>query len=179
MSLSWWSEQYLSGLLHWHWGNHTIAPVLVKQPWRILVGNCFRLYRIKPKLIHMHGWVTQSTWAAHSRAAHHRAAHNPAARWCAAGLSPELHTTLQHTTELRHRVGVARSCAARLCVSRLGSAEGHPWHVNTRTNNTTTTKQKIPKSVSVRILGRELGPSGVSPNQNSRWKLAFSPLKHV
>ena len=29
------------------------------------------------------------------------------------------------------------------------------------------------------ILGRELGPSGVSPNQNSRWKLAFSPLKHV
>ena len=29
------------------------------------------------------------------------------------------------------------------------------------------------------ILGRELGPGGVSPNQNSRWKLAFSPLKHV
>ena len=29
------------------------------------------------------------------------------------------------------------------------------------------------------ILGRELGPSGVSPNQRSRWKLAFSPLKHV
>ena len=29
------------------------------------------------------------------------------------------------------------------------------------------------------ILGRELGPSGVSPYQNSRWKLAFSPLKHV
>ena len=29
------------------------------------------------------------------------------------------------------------------------------------------------------ILGRELGPSGVSPNQHSRWKLAFSPLKHV
>ena len=29
------------------------------------------------------------------------------------------------------------------------------------------------------ILGRELGPSGVSPNQRSRWKLAFSPLKYV
>ena len=29
------------------------------------------------------------------------------------------------------------------------------------------------------ILGRELGPSGVSPIQSSRWKLAFSPLKHV
>ena len=26
------------------------------------------------------------------------------------------------------------------------------------------------------ILGRELGPSRVSPNQRSRWKLAFSPL---
>ena len=29
------------------------------------------------------------------------------------------------------------------------------------------------------ILGRELGPSGVSPNQRSRWKHASSPLKHV
>ena len=29
------------------------------------------------------------------------------------------------------------------------------------------------------ILGRELGPSGVSPHQRSRWKHAFSPLKHV
>ena len=28
---------YPSGLLHWHWGNHTIAPVPVKQPWRIWV----------------------------------------------------------------------------------------------------------------------------------------------
>ena len=26
------------GLLHWHWGNHTIAPVPVKQPWRIWVN---------------------------------------------------------------------------------------------------------------------------------------------
>ena len=25
----------LSGLLHWHWGNHMIAPVPVKQPWNI------------------------------------------------------------------------------------------------------------------------------------------------
>ena len=25
------SDQYSSGLLHWHWGN-TIAPVPVKQP---------------------------------------------------------------------------------------------------------------------------------------------------
>ena len=38
-------------------------------------------------------------------------------------------------------------------------------------------KQKIGSAF--KILGRELGPSGVSPNQLSRWKLAFSPLKHV
>ena len=31
----------------------------------------------------------------------------------------------------------------------------------------------------ISILGRELGPSGASPNQRSRWKHAFSPLKHV
>ena len=31
---------YSSGLLHWHWGNHTIAPVPVKQPWRIWVNWC-------------------------------------------------------------------------------------------------------------------------------------------
>ena len=29
------------------------------------------------------------------------------------------------------------------------------------------------------ILGRELGPCGVSLNQRSRWKHASSPLKHV
>ena len=29
------------------------------------------------------------------------------------------------------------------------------------------------------ILGRELGPSEVFPNQRSRWKRASSPLKHV
>ena len=33
--------------------------------------------------------------------------------------------------------------------------------------------------VKIIILGRKLGPSGVSPNQRSRWKHAFSPLKHV
>ena len=30
---------YPSGLLYQHWGNHMIAPVLVKQPWRIWI-NC-------------------------------------------------------------------------------------------------------------------------------------------
>ena len=26
---------YVSGLIHWHWGNHMIAPVPVKEPWQI------------------------------------------------------------------------------------------------------------------------------------------------
>ena len=30
---------YPSGLLHWHWGNHMIAPVPVKQTWRIWVNK--------------------------------------------------------------------------------------------------------------------------------------------
>ena len=34
-------------------------------------------------------------------------------------------------------------------------------------------------SLRARILGREVGPSEVSPNQRSRWKHAFSLLKHV
>ena len=29
----WLTCPYHSGLLHWHWGNHMIAPVPVKQPW--------------------------------------------------------------------------------------------------------------------------------------------------
>ena len=28
---------YPSGLLHWHWGNHMIAPVPVKQSWKIWI----------------------------------------------------------------------------------------------------------------------------------------------
>ena len=35
--LMWFSCPYSSGLLHWHLGNHVIAPVPVKQPWRIWV----------------------------------------------------------------------------------------------------------------------------------------------
>ena len=39
----WWLmsliHPYSSGLLHWHWGNHMIAPVPVKQPWRIWVNQ--------------------------------------------------------------------------------------------------------------------------------------------
>ena len=36
---------YPSGLLHWHWGNHMVAPVPVKQPRRIWVKSL----GIKPK----------------------------------------------------------------------------------------------------------------------------------
>ena len=37
--LLWSFYPYSSGLLHWHWGNHTIAPVPVKQPWKIWVNE--------------------------------------------------------------------------------------------------------------------------------------------
>ena len=33
-----WFYPYPSGFLHWHWGNHTIAPVPVKEPSRIWVN---------------------------------------------------------------------------------------------------------------------------------------------
>ena len=36
-----WFYPYPSGLLHWHWGNHMIAPVPVKQPWRIWANKSF------------------------------------------------------------------------------------------------------------------------------------------
>ena len=34
----WLIYTYPSGLLHWHWGNLTIAPVPAKQPWWIWVN---------------------------------------------------------------------------------------------------------------------------------------------
>ena len=37
--IHWYSYPYPSGLLYWHWGNHMIAPVPVKQPWRIWVNK--------------------------------------------------------------------------------------------------------------------------------------------
>ena len=36
---------YPSGSLHWHWGNHMIAPVSVKQPWRIWVNASYEATR--------------------------------------------------------------------------------------------------------------------------------------
>ena len=33
-----WFYPYPSRLLHWHWGNLMIAPVPVKQPWRIWIN---------------------------------------------------------------------------------------------------------------------------------------------
>ena len=35
---------YPSGLRHWHWGNCMIAPVPVKQPWRIWVNKQHELH---------------------------------------------------------------------------------------------------------------------------------------
>ena len=34
-----WYDLFRSRLLHWHWGNHMIAPVPVKEPWRIWVKS--------------------------------------------------------------------------------------------------------------------------------------------
>ena len=31
-------DSYSSGLLHWHWGNHMIAPMPVQQTWRMGKG---------------------------------------------------------------------------------------------------------------------------------------------
>ena len=36
-AILWSIYQYSPELLHWHWGNHMIAPVPVKQSWGILV----------------------------------------------------------------------------------------------------------------------------------------------
>ena len=37
--IHWLIFQYPSGLLHWHWGNLTIAPVPAKQPWWIWINT--------------------------------------------------------------------------------------------------------------------------------------------
>ena len=37
-----WFYQYSSGSLHRHWGNHEIAPVPVKEPWRIWVNKSYK-----------------------------------------------------------------------------------------------------------------------------------------
>ena len=39
MALMWHHCNNLSLLLNWHWGNHLIAPALVKQPWRIWINK--------------------------------------------------------------------------------------------------------------------------------------------
>ena len=37
-------DPYPSGLLPWNWGNHMIAPVPVKQPWRIWVNGPHQIH---------------------------------------------------------------------------------------------------------------------------------------
>ena len=41
-----WFCPYSSGLLPQHWANHAIAPVLMKQPWKIWVSSLFSLPRM-------------------------------------------------------------------------------------------------------------------------------------
>ena len=47
---------YPSGLLHWHWGNHMIAPVSVMQPWRIWVNDSPESNN------NLNIWLTQTEW---------------------------------------------------------------------------------------------------------------------
>ena len=54
-----WLYPYPSGLLHWYWGNHVIAPAPVIQPWRIWVNgwhksteNCFYDYKTTTNHVH-------------------------------------------------------------------------------------------------------------------------------
>ena len=35
------TDPHPSGLLHWHWGNHSIAPVPMKQPWKIWANKSY------------------------------------------------------------------------------------------------------------------------------------------
>ena len=51
------------GLIHWHWGNHTIAPLPRNQPWRLYKRNKSRKFqhknfmkqnKSKKNILHMH-----------------------------------------------------------------------------------------------------------------------------
>ena len=56
----WHISSYPSGLPHWHWGNRMIAPVPVKQPWRIWVKiGC---YHTRTKLIKVDGFGMYSMY---------------------------------------------------------------------------------------------------------------------
>ena len=51
---------YFSGLLHWHWGNLMIAPVPVKQPWRIwikLINTKLQFKKMFEWCTHLMGWT--------------------------------------------------------------------------------------------------------------------------
>ena len=56
-------DPYSSGSLHWHWGNHMIAPLPVKKLWRIWM----KLTSTKPNQIMYHvcnswGMLSGVTW---------------------------------------------------------------------------------------------------------------------
>ena len=53
---------YPSGLLHWHWGNLMIAPVPVKQPWKIWVNRSHESIR--------------SSWYNHNKTKHSKTQQN-------------------------------------------------------------------------------------------------------
>ena len=48
--MEWGNSQFYrcySGLLHWHWGNSMMAPVPVKQPWRIWVNKSYEFPKFR------------------------------------------------------------------------------------------------------------------------------------
>ena len=58
---------YPSRLFHWHWGNHMIAPVPLKQPWRIsvqIIHNQLLYNHNKAKQNHVHILLHSCTFGA-------------------------------------------------------------------------------------------------------------------
>ena len=62
----WFLYPYSSGLLHGHWGNHMIATVPVKQPWRRWVKPYQKTTKGEP-CIHLLGCAVRSPTATESR----------------------------------------------------------------------------------------------------------------
>ena len=49
----WWRHHvyaHFSWLQHWHWGNHTIAPMPVKQPWKMNIHIYIFIYTKRSSL---------------------------------------------------------------------------------------------------------------------------------
>ena len=90
------------------------------------------------------------------------------------GVATKRHTPLYHPRKIYYRS--YKNFDDEKFADDIASA---PFHVAEIFDDVDYMSSYVSKLLGNIILGRELGPSGVSPNQRSRWKLAFSPLKHV